>query len=58
MTKEPFDNNYTDGVLYHADCMDGYAADWVAWKVFGESARYKAVRHHDPLPNFPDDIEL
>ena len=45
-------------VLYHADCMDGYAAAWVAWKLFGESARYKAVRHHDPLPDFPDDIEL
>ncbi|NOR80795.1 MAG: DHH family phosphoesterase [Methyloprofundus sp.] len=45
-------------VLYHADCMDGYAAAWAAWKAFGESARYKAVRHHEPLPKLPDDIEL
>ena len=45
-------------VLYHADCMDGYAAAWAAWKAFGESARYKAVRHHQPLPKLPDGVEL
>lgn len=45
-------------VLYHADCMDGYAAAWAAWKVFGNSARYKAVRHHEPLPKIPYGIEL
>jgi len=45
-------------VLYHAECMDGYAAAWSAWKVFGESARYQAVRHNEPLPSFPDAIEL
>ena len=45
-------------VLYHAHCMDGYAAAWAAWKVFGDSARYKAVQHHQPLPEFPKGIEL
>ena len=45
-------------VLYHADCMDGYAAAWAAWKAFGNTARYTAVRHHEPLPKIPDDIEL
>ena len=45
-------------VFYHADCMDGYAAAWAAWKILGDSACYKAVRHHQPMPKFPDDIEL
>lgn len=45
-------------VLYHADCMDGYGAAWAAWKAFGASARYKPVRHHEPLPNVPDNSEL
>ena len=42
-------------VLYHADCMDGYGA---AWKSFGDSAHYKAVRYHEPIPKLPDNIEL
>lgn len=45
-------------VLYHAECMDGYGAAWAAWKALGETARYKAVRHHQPLPKLPDNIEL
>ena len=45
-------------VLYHADCMDGYGAAWAAWKSFGDSAHYKAVRYHEPLPKLPDNIEL
>lgn len=45
-------------VLYHADCMDGYAAAWAAWKVFANKARYQAVRHNTPLPDFPDGMEL
>lgn len=45
-------------VLYHADCMDGYGAAWSAWKALGDYARYKAVRHNEPLPKFPDNIEL
>jgi len=45
-------------VLYHADCMDGYAAAWAAWKTLGDSACYKAVRHHQPMPELADNIEL
>jgi len=41
-------------VLYHADCMDGYAAAWSAWKQFANAARYQAVRHYTPLPDFAD----
>jgi len=45
-------------VLYHADCMDGYGAAWAAWKSLGDLAAYKAVRHHEPIPKLPDNIEL
>ena len=45
-------------VLYHADCMDGYAAAWATWKVFANKARYQAVRHRTPLPQFADGTEL
>jgi len=41
------------GVLYHADCMDGYAAAWAVWKALGNQASYKPVRHQMPLPDFP-----
>ncbi len=30
-------------VLYHADCLDGFCAMWVAWKKFGNKAFYYAV---------------
>ena len=50
--------NKNKWVLYHADCMDGYAAAWAAWKTLGDSACYKAVRHHQPIPKLPDNIEL
>jgi len=45
-------------VLYHADCMDGYAAAWAAWKKFGNQATYKAVRHNQPMPDFTTGAEL
>ena len=45
-------------VLYHADCMDGYAAAWAAWKVFANKAHYQAVRHYTALPFFPEGAEL
>lgn len=45
-------------VFYHAECMDGYAAAWAAWKFFGSNARYKPVRHHAPMPSFPEGAEL
>ncbi len=37
-------------VFYHADCTDGFTAAWVAWKKFGEKARYIAQFHEDPPP--------
>lgn len=45
-------------VLYHAECMDGYASAWATWKVFTNKAQYKAVRHNTPLPDFSDGVEL
>ncbi|MDF1582207.1 MAG: DHH family phosphoesterase [Methyloprofundus sp.] len=45
-------------VFYHAECMDGYAAAWAAWKAFGNKASYKPVRHHMPMPTFPEGAEL
>ncbi len=41
-------------VLYHADCMDGYASAWAVWKEFANTARYQAVRHYTPLPDFAE----
>ncbi len=45
-------------ILYHADCMDGYAAAWSAWKAFGQQADYRAVHHYSPLPDFPEGAVL
>ena len=45
-------------VLYHADCMDGFGAAWSAWKALGETATYKPVKHGEPLPTLPDNVEL
>jgi len=45
-------------LLYHADCMDGYAAAWAAWKQFTNSARYQPVRHYTPMPDFADGTTL
>lgn len=35
-------------VIYHADCADGTASAWAAWKKFGSDARYIAMRYDDP----------
>ncbi|MCK5831090.1 MAG: DHH family phosphoesterase [Methylococcales bacterium] len=45
-------------VLYHADCMDGFAAAWAMWKVYANKAGYQAVRHNTPLPDFSEGMEL
>lgn len=29
-------------VLYHGNCMDGFAGAWIAWKKFGDTADYLA----------------
>ncbi len=36
-------------VLYHGQCLDGFAAAWVAFQHFGASAEYRAVQYGDPL---------
>ena len=37
-------------VLYHADCKDGFAAAWAAWKKFNGTAQYIPVYHGRPIP--------
>jgi len=51
MTKNNIKNTL---VLYHADCMDGYASAWAAWKKLGNKAQYKPVRHQTPVPDFAE----
>ncbi len=34
-------------VLYHAECPDGFAAAWVAWKKFGDMAEYLPMFHNN-----------
>jgi hypothetical protein len=38
-------------VLYHADCTDGFAAAWAAFKHFGTNAQYLGVDHEVPPPD-------
>ncbi len=40
-------------VFYHANCLDGYAAAWAAWKVLGSTAKYQSVQHGELIPDFP-----
>lgn len=40
-------------VFYHANCIDGYAAAWAAWKILGVQASYQPVRHNTAMPAFP-----
>ncbi|MDC9728241.1 MAG: DHH family phosphoesterase [Methyloprofundus sp.] len=42
-------------VFYHANCIDGYAAAWAAWKVLGNKASYQAVRHNSDMPTITQD---
>jgi len=41
-------------VLYHANCRDGFAAAWAAWKRFGDEATYIACGYGQELPEMPD----
>ena len=42
-------NNTT--VLYHASCLDGFAASYVAWLKFGDTADYIPVNYGNPPPD-------
>ncbi len=37
-------------VIYHAECMDGFSAAWVAHQKFGPEAEYLPILHNDPVP--------
>lgn len=43
--------NSIDFVIYHANCSDGTAAAWAAWKLLGDRATYFAANHGDPPPD-------
>jgi len=36
-------------VLYHAQCLDGFAAAWVAFQRFGGANEYRAIQFGEPL---------
>lgn len=38
-------------VLYHAGCVDGFCAAWLAWRTFGKDADYLPVQYHRPPPD-------
>ena len=38
-------------VIYHADCTDGFAAAYSAWKCLGNRAEYHACKHGTPPPD-------
>lgn len=43
-------------IIYHANCIDGFCAAWVAHKLFGEEAEYHAASYGDPSPNVADRV--
>lgn len=45
------DPSKIDCVIYHADCSDGFAAAWAAWKLLGNRAEYIPARHGAPPPD-------
>lgn len=38
-------------VVYHADCLDGFCAAWVAWRRFGDGAEYFPAFYGKPAPD-------
>lgn len=52
------ENNKTVMVLYHANCLDGFTAAWVAWKKFGNLADYIPVAHQRTPPGDFKDKEV
>lgn len=53
----PAPDSITD-VWYHANCADGFGAAWSAWKVLGDEATYRPVRHGDPSPEVTSSTRL
>jgi uncharacterized protein len=44
-------------VVYHKDCKDGFGAALVAWKKFGDEARYIPVSYGTEQDSFVDDMK-
>lgn len=42
------DNNKKTVVFYHAPCLDGSAAAWMAYKKYGDEATYVGINHDGP----------
>ena len=40
-----------DLVIYHGNCMDGFASAWAAWKLLGDKAEYMAAAYSDSVPD-------
>jgi uncharacterized protein len=43
-------------VVYHKDCKDGFGAALVAWKKFGDEARYIPVSYGTEQDSFVDNM--
>ena len=41
-------------VIYHANCIDGFTAAWVAWRRYRESAEYLPASYGDAPPDVTD----
>lgn len=39
-------------VIYHADCVDGFTAAWIAHRYFGETADYLPYKYGEDPPEF------
>ncbi len=37
-------------VIFHASCVDGFAAAWAAWRKFGDEADYVPAHYGEPAP--------
>lgn len=45
-------------VLYHANCMDGFCAAWLMWKVHQDAFEYRPITYDDPVPDDVDGRDL
>lgn len=39
-------------VLYHANCVDGFASAYIVWKTYGDEAAYHPCHYGEPCPEF------
>src|SRR5437879_5233397 len=38
-------------IAYHANCIDGFCAAWIAWRVHRDAAEYRAVQYGQAAPS-------